>query len=469
MTRIELSLAFHEDGPLYQQLYAHIRDLIQNGSLSHGTKMPSIRSLGSQLNISKTTVETAYHMLLDEGYLQSRERSGLTVINPQPAKLTGPATRSRFADVDLQHATTPAACKPAFIDFSLLAIDGDSFPLRLWKSVLADALEINSQSIHQYGGDPFGESSLRESLASYLRHSRGVDCLPEQIVIGTGFSYSIQLLSRLFGEHIHIGIEEPGIAQVRPILSQNGVQLVPYSLERDTLRWREPFNLLYATPAHRPDGTLMPYAQRQQLLQWARSHQGYIIEDDYDGELRLSGKPVPSLQSLDKEEAVIYIGTFSKMFTPALRLNYTIFPLHLLGRLRSVERTLSPPSRLEQWAMQLFIARGHWYRHIRRMRKLYQHKYDRLAQLLLSTLPKCVQITAGGAGLHLELAIATETKPETLIQLAQKEGVLVYGSQDAYSHASRGTSKIYLGFGGLTSHQMELGVQLLKKAWSQVL
>ncbi|AZN39833.1 PLP-dependent aminotransferase family protein [Paenibacillus albus] len=436
-------------------------------------KLPSIRSLGRQLNISKTTIETAYHLLLEEGYVISKERAGLVVVNPYLAGTSIP-TNSFVRPIQV---TEPVAKDHAdkeqnYIDFSLLTIDGDSFPLRIWKSILGESLTLHNQSLHEYG-DPQGEYSLRESLAQYLRHSRGVVCSPEQIVIGTGISSSIHLLSRLLGENLHIGIEKPGIAQVRTIFTQNRFHIVPFSMDSNGELEHEltgnKIRLLYVTPSHRPTGEPLPYVMRQQMLQWASSNGGYIIEDDYDGELRLSGKPIPSLQGLDKNGVVIYMGTFSKVFTPSLRMNYMVLPQLLLEKLHALSQVYSCPSTMNQWAMQLFMSRGHWYRHLRRMRKIYRLKHEALIRFIRSHMPDSVAVNSSGSGLHIELSITADVSAEQLIELARQEGVLVYSSQDAQLRSARGNPKIYLGFGGIKEKEMERGVQLLREAWSAVL
>ncbi|WP_138754530.1 PLP-dependent aminotransferase family protein [Paenibacillus sinopodophylli] len=454
------------------QLYKHIRALIQDDVLIDGMKLPSIRSLRRQLNISKTTIETAYHLLLEEGYVLSKERVGLIVVNPYPVKSSKHPDSSVHKKLEAELDKRGQTWKEGYIDFSLLTIDGDSFPIQRWKSIVGESLTLNSQSIHEYG-DPQGEYPLRESLAQYLRNSRGVICSPEQIVIGTGISYSIHLLSRLLEENLYVGIEKPGIAQVRPIFTQNKFQIVPFSMHNNGELEHEltsnKLRLLYVTPSHRPTGEPLPYVIRQQMLQWANQNRGYIIEDDYDGELRLSGKPILSLQGLDKNERVIYMGTFSKVFTPSLRMNYMILPLHLLEKLRLLDQVFSSPSRMNQWAMQLFISRGHWYRHLRRMRKIYRLKHDALVQFIRIHMPESVQVNSSGSGLHIELCVATPVSAETLIELARQEGVLVYGSQDAQLRLNCGNPKIYLGFGGIKEEEMELGVQILRKAWSTVL
>ncbi|WP_027086980.1 PLP-dependent aminotransferase family protein [Cohnella panacarvi] len=458
---MELTLAFHGDEPLYAQVYKHIRTLIQEGAIADGAKLPSVRSLKLQLNISKTTVEIAYQMLLEEGYVYSKNRSGLIVVNPLAAKPQ--RQRKEMADRIADRAPSPGG---TFIDFSLLTIDGDSFPLRQWKSVMGEALSIHAGSVHEYG-DVRGEYELRESVAQYLRNSRGVACDPSRIIIGTGISYSLQLLSRLLGDYVNVGIEEHGIAQVRSYFTDHRFHIVPYSLEEEGLRG-DAFRILYATPSHRPSGDPMPYLQRQRLLQWAYANQGYIIEDDYDGELRLSGNPIPSLQGMDKHGVVIYIGTFSKMFTPSLRMNYMVLPPELLAKLQSLEHTLSAPSRMDQWAMRLFISRGHWFRHIRRMRRIYRLKLETLTRLVRSHMPDTVRIGSSGSGLHIELSVKVEANADALIALAREEGVLVYGSPDPHIRSMGGNAKIYLGFGGVNESQMSQGVQALSRAWSAI-
>ncbi|MUT64681.1 PLP-dependent aminotransferase family protein [Paenibacillus sp. NEAU-GSW1] len=454
------------------QLYKQIRALIQDGVLRDGTKLPSIRSLGRQYNISKTTIETAYHMLLEEGYVLSKERAGLIVVNLHLASSSISSASFIHRKTEPTLVANGQTGREGYIDFSLLTVDRDSFPIRIWKFLLGESLALNSQSLHEYG-DPQGEYALRESLAQYLRNSRGVVCTPEQIVIGTGISYSVHLLSRLFEENASVGIEKSGIAQVRTIFTQNGFHISPFTIRHNGEPEHEfgcsNNRLLYVTPSHRPTGEPLPYVTRQQMLQWAYQNKGYIIEDDYDGELRLSGRPLPSLQGLDTKGSVIYIGSFSKVFTPALRMNYMVLPLHLLKQLQSLDQVYSCPSRMNQWAMQLFISRGHWYRHLRRMRKIYRSKHDAFVQLMRSHMPESVQVSSSGSGLHIELSIAAPVSADELIELARQAGVLVYGSQDAQSRLDRSNPKIYLGFGGITEKEMKLGIQLLQKAWSAVL
>ncbi|RIX60559.1 PLP-dependent aminotransferase family protein [Paenibacillus nanensis] len=436
------------------QLYRHLRTLIHEGVLKDGTKLPSILSLRNQIKVSKTTIETAYHMLLEEGYVYSKERSGLYVIHPGPPVSSDPPR------------------KTAAIDFSLLAVDKASFPMRLWKAAVGESLLLLSESIHQYG-DPFGEQGLRDSLAHYLRSSRGVVCSPEQIVIGSGFSYVLQLLSKLFGKQTKVGMERYSIAQVRTIFDQHPFHIVPFVVDENKVQLPSDeaggLRLLYTTPSHRPAGAPLPYAHRLKMLQWAYENDGFIIEDDYDGELRISGKPVPAIQGLDRGDRVIYIGTFSKAFTPAIRINYMVLPRRLLHSLQSMPYTLSPPSRIDQTAVGLLLSRGHWYRHLRRMNQIYRKKYELLASCVQENMPQSVTIHNSGTALHMHLSVEAPVPSAILVEAARKEGVIVYESQDPDSESACGLSSIYLGFGGLDESEIRLGVQRLKSAWSSFL
>ncbi|KRF11125.1 PLP-dependent aminotransferase family protein [Paenibacillus sp. Soil787] len=462
----DILLTSDEQGPLYIQLYRHIRGLIQRGTIPNGTKLPSIRTLSQQIHFSKNTIETAYQMLIEEGYVISKPRSGLYVVAPL---LLPPITNKQA--LNLSQNTIEESLQSqheAPVDFSLLEIDSESFPLQAWKACLNESFNYNSGCIHQYG-DNKGEYALRLQIAHYLQQSRGVSCSPEQILIGTGMSNSLHLLSKLIGQSARIAFEKNAIAQVGDIFTQNGYTVVPFPLNENELSIAEivsaNIDAVYVTPSHRPSGHPLSYAIRQELIHWAYHNQSHIIEDDYDGEFRHAGKTIASLQGLDQHGVVIYIGTFSKAFTPALRMNYMVLPHQLLPKLQSIERTLSSPSRMDQLAMALFMERGHWYRHIRRMRNTYRKKHERILQLIQTHLGSLVQIEGGGAGLHIELTVNRTCSAEKLKDLALAKGVRVYSSQQPEQVPNNKKPKIYLGFGGVTIKNMERGIPLLKEAW----
>ncbi|UUZ81854.1 PLP-dependent aminotransferase family protein [Paenibacillus sp. P26] len=320
-----------------------------------------------------------------------------------------------------------------------------------------------------------GNTGARLVLSDYLRKARGVVCSPEQIVIGAGISYSFGLLTKLLAGIRHVAVEEPGFAPVRKHFTLNGFELVSVPVHEKGLSLEElersPAQAVYLTPSHQfPTGGVMPYAEREHLLRWADERNAYIIEDDYDGEFRYFGKPIPSLQSLDRNGRVIYIGTFSKAFTPALRMNYMVLPADLPDRLQSLHHLLMSPSRIDQLAMQRFIEEGHWYRHIRRMRNAYRKKHGRLIELLQVHFGNHIDITGHSAGLHIQVTVRTRSSAEELLERAAAEGVRIYDLRHTWVSPQRsGYPKVYLGFGGITEADMETGVRSLSKAWSGLL
>jgi GntR family transcriptional regulator/MocR family aminotransferase len=465
---IDIYLSNQDEGPLYMQLYKKLRKLIQEGILADGMKLPSVRSLQEHLRISKTTIESAYHQLLAEGYITSKPRSGFVVVHPHSRlQLLKPTPYAKFVDEQVISGSTQD-----LIDFNLLDVDRDTFPSAAWRSALTDVMALYRATLHQYG-DPKGEYSLRSMISKYVRSSRSVYCSPEQIIIGAGISYSLFLLSKLFEYSTTVAFEEASIAQVGSNFSQNGFQVTSFQFSDRTLNVADleikNVQILYVTPSHRPSSKPLTFSMRQQLLDWAITKHAYIIEDDYDGEFRYGGKTIPSLQGLDPKGVVIYIGTFSKAFTPALRMNYMVLPVRLLEKLHSIQNVLSCPSRMDQLAMKLFMERGHWYRHINRIRRTYRKKYELLTQLIKQYFSPAIQFEENDAGLHIELKVQTECDEATLIKLALAEGVRVYGPQMSEQKSNRGYSKIYLGFGGVRMGDMERGILLLKRAWSSVL
>jgi GntR family transcriptional regulator / MocR family aminotransferase len=471
----DILLPDQDDRPLYQQLYLQIRDQIKSGSIANGMRLPSVRALQLQLNISKTPIETAYQMLTAEGYVDSRPRSGLYVENSHK-HLTAVIDAE---DNDSQGKIASNIPKPTpvlhtkLIDFDPTVLAQHTFPARTWSKTLKEALENHLDMIGKYGNAQ-GEYELRLAVADYLRTSRGVNCLAEQIIIGSGMAYSIGIVTKLLRDIHRVAIEEPGYNLVRDQFALNGCKIIPIPLDDKGLSLKDleasAAQMVYVTPSHQfPTGSIMPYPERERLLKWAIARNAYIIEDDYDGEFRYLGKPIPSLQGLDTHGRVIYIGTFSKSLTPALRMNYMILPPKLIAQLSTMpHEVVFAPSRLEQWAMQSFIEQGHWYRHIRRVRNLYRKKHHHLIELIHAHLGNHVEITGQNAGLHIQLAVKMLQTPEELVTSAARAGVKVYDFRKMWIHPKRHSAeypKVYLGFAGLSLADMETGIRLLQKAW----
>lgn len=475
---LNLNLTNAENQPIYIQLYTQIRDQIRSGALPYGSRLPSVRSLQHQLNVSKTPVETAYHMLVTEGYAISKPRSGLYVRNWFEHNLGLHTTIEASKPGHLPSSAVLNASGPLqpniLVDFRSSRTDEQSFPVRTWKKMIQSAWDTSFGHISKYGNTK-GEYSFRTVLAEYLRNSRGVVCEPEQIIIGSGIAYSMSILAKLFPLHLPIAFEEPGYAPVREPFRHAGFQTIPIPVHETGISLEHLHSTeaqaVYVTPSHQyPTGCVIPYSEREQLLYWASSRNAYIIEDDYDSEFRYHGKPIPSLQGLDRHGRVIYIGTFSKAFTPALRMNYMVLPMDLLRRLKELKHVLYAPSSIDQLAMQFFIEQGHWFRHIRRVRSLYRKKHHKLISLLNEFFGTHIQITGHSAGLHIQITVKTQHSPQELVQLAAEERIRVYDLLDMQAGANLpGLPQIYLGFGGLSEAEIETGVRLLYKAWRSCL
>ncbi|MDD9269022.1 PLP-dependent aminotransferase family protein [Paenibacillus sp. GCM10023248] len=479
---LNLNLSTDMSRPLYLQLYTQIRDQIRSGTLAYESRLPSVRSLQLQFNMSKTPIETAYQMLVTEGYAISKPRSGLYVRrgfeherglaqDPDPGSSpVMPGDKPAHGSIPPNPAASLRPRDNYLVDFRVSLTDEPSFPVRTWKKMLQTAWDTSFGRISKYG-NPMGEYSFRTVLAAYLRNFRGVVCRPEQIVIGTGIAYSMGLLAKLFPRDLPIAFEDPGYAPVQEPFRHAGFETLPIPVHAAGLSLEHLYGseaqAVYVTPSHQyPTGCVMPYAEREQLLHWAASRSAYIIEDDYDSEFRYHGKPIPSLQGLDRHARVIYIGTFSKAFTPALRMNYMVLPSGLLSQLKERKHVLYAPSSVDQLAMQYFIEQGHWFRHIRRVRSVYRRKHHKLIGLLNETFGPHITITGHSAGLHIQMTVKTTYTSQDLVKMAANERIRVYDSLEMQSgDPAPGFPQIYIGFGGLSETEIELGIRHLHKAW----
>ncbi len=457
--------------PLYMQLYQYFREEIQTGKLPSATRLPSVRDLCRYLHVSKTTVESAYHQLLAEGYIESRERSGFYVVELE-SELT-PPTVPHSAQV---LTSVPEKKQPIRYDFHQARIESEHFPFDLWRKITSQIFRAENQDIIHYG-DRQGEPELREQLASYLRRARGVNCTPEQIVLAAGTQLIINLLCQIIGiDGRPVAMEEPGYNGVRSVFQNLGYQLRPIPLEGDGIDVgalaESDARLVYITPSHQdPTGIVMPYAKRLRLLQWASKVNGIIIEDDYDGEFRYHGKPIPSLQGLDLQGNVVYTGTFSKSLLPAIRISYMVLPPTLLAvfheRFVTYDQSVSP---IHQKALAQFMKNGEWERHIRKMRTIYQRKHDVMIESVRKVMGQSVHIMGQDAGLSITLEVNSRLSPDQLAAEAERAGIRVYATTSKWinSPADRLPS-LQLGFGGLNAEQIQEGIRELYECWKPYL
>ncbi|MET3292769.1 UNVERIFIED_CONTAM: GntR family transcriptional regulator/MocR family aminotransferase [Brevibacillus sp. OAP136] len=471
--------------PLYAQIYRHFRETILDGRLAAHSRLPSVRQLSSSLSVSKITVETAYQQLAAEGFIESRARSGFYVAEFEERAIdesgelivlshlaNGQSTHSPVQDGEAagpERTTAP----PIAYHFHGSIIDLEHFPFTQWRKCASEALDLFRDDFSFYGENQ-GEPELREEIARYLQRARTVRCDAAQILLGSGFQQAIGFLALMLGpERRIIAMEEPGYADVREVFTQYGHKVVPIPLEEDGLDVESlaesGAHAVYVTPAHQyPRGMVMPIGKRLRLLQWAQETGGYIIENDYDGEFRYNVKPTPSLQGLDQDGRVVYISNFSKALSPALRVNYTVLPPALLERyLQHFSFYPCPVPRIHQRTLQLFMQKGHWDRHVRRMRSLYGRKHAELLHAINSIMPKDrVEVVAQFAGLHIVLRIKLAATAEQLAAEAAARGVKIYTTTRSWMKQNLdAVPHILVGFGGMRIEDIGPGIEQLHEAW----
>lgn len=478
-----IDIAVESKLPLYQQIYTQLKQQIVTGVLKVGTRLTSTRELAKNLCVARNTVENAYAQLCLEGYVLNKAGSGFIVLDICGDKLpslclptTGATIRSSqktarrgdiFADAD-----AAATCR---YDFQYGNLSHTSFPSAIWRRLTADALSsFEAQKISFYG-DKQGELELRTAIMTYLLESRGVRCLPEQIVLCCGTQYALDVICHLTSEcGRQIAVEDPGYDGARIVFQNNGYEIVPVSVGAEGINLDElehsPAKLVYITPSHQfPTGAVMPIHNRLQLLQWAEARDGIIIEDDYDSEFRYHTRPIPALQSIDADDRVVYLGTFSKSLSPGLRISYIILPMRLLARYNSIYAGYySTIPWLQQKIVSLYMARGHWERHLRKVCLQNKKRHDITIKAITECFGNRLKIHGNNAGLHLLLEFTMGETEKWLIEKAKNYGVRVYPTEPFWlkKEACPGNI-ILLGFSMLSEEDIVAGITLLKKTWSE--
>ncbi len=466
MQELALTLDRTSSHTLTEQLYLFLKQEIMHASIAKNEKLPSKRQLALHLRCSVNTVEGAYNQLVDEGYLIAKEKSGYYV-----APLEGILNLDR-SEKGLD--STEKNDRSYRYDFSYTGVDLDHFPFQTYRRITREIINASDKDLLCMG-ESKGLSALRANIARYLHHSRGVRCSASQIIVSSGTEYLMQLLIQLFDERTVYAIENPGYEKLNLLMRSNRVRYTPlgldeYGLRADLLQ-QSKADVLCITPSHQfPTGCIMPVGRRLQLLSWAGSKEGrYILEDDYDSEFRYSGKPIPSLQGMDSMGKVIYMGSFSKSLSPSLRISYMVLPVHLC---EVFEKNLTflncPVPMIDQKVLSEFIERGHFERHLNRMRNLYGQKREALVLAITKHLPHA-KIEGASAGLHLTLRLEHSPHTHSLVHRAAEYGVKVYSLSRYYSEVEKDRSdgRIMLGFATMRITDMDDAVALLKEAWDE--
>lgn len=480
-----------EEEPLYLQLYDHIKTEIRSGRISAGSRLPSQRRLALHLSVSRNTVDSAYQQLLSEGYLYSEPRRGLFVaelpdLRPQAAPIgkiavqakssaaLDPNSDSTRTDAETHKRSSVISEVPSVqYDFRNGSVDARHFPYRLWRQFSISMLSADNARLLQYG-HPQGELELRRQIADYLYQSRGVHSSAEQIVIGAGTQWLLDILCRLLGRDMLYGMEEPGYPRVRTIFEDCGRPPAAIKLDDSGVRidelLRGGVQAVYVTPSHQfPTGIVMPVSRRLELIEWAKTHGGTIIEDDYDSEFRYEGRPIPSLHSLDHHGNTVYLGTFSKSLMPSVRIGYLVLPDKLMDVYRRRgHHYKQTASRMDQHTLTMFMQSGEWARHLNRMRNLYKKRYTALHTAIRSHMGPQMRVIGASSGLHLLLEPGNGMTERELIASAEKAGVRVYPVEEFYMHQpEQAPARVLLGYAGLSEGEIGEGIKRLAEAWRQ--
>lgn len=459
---ITIPLDPHCGTPMYRQIYEYIRQDILEAQLRAGEKLPSARSLAANLQVSRCTVDTAYEQLVAEGYVDAREKRGFYVNSITHLQQIPITTAQRETT-----AFPGETASPVRFDFNPDSIDTEHFPYSVWKSIGKNQLDIPGNFL---SGDRKGDLPLRHAIADYLRGSRGVRCVPDQIIIGAGLDHLLQMLCVLFERCAAIAMEDPGYRSARQVLVSSGYAIIDVPLRDHALDVhvlaRSSADLCYVTPSHQfPLGSVMSISRRQALLSWAAQRPNrYIIEDDHDSEFRYRGKPIPALQSLDQAGKVIYIGTFSKAISPAIRMGYMVLPPHLLRHYdHKCGSYACPVSRIEQAILTDFIRMGYFEKHLNRMRKIYKGKHDCILQHVHRYFPeRQVEISGDNAGLYVLLRYLGSLSESQIEKRAEKNGIRLRSLRGYYSSLPADYCPTYLlGFANLSETQIDEGIRCL--------
>jgi GntR family transcriptional regulator / MocR family aminotransferase len=478
-----ITLDQHSPLPLHQQIYEELRQAILRGKLSPGKRIPSTREMAKSLGISRSTVTQSYEQLLSEGYLKTIIGSG-TYVCPQLSddllhshpikninKNTHPEVKlSRYAETLFKIESVPRVNESKLeISFRYGRPNFNKFPIKLWQKLISKYCNSSLDWL-DYSIEPLGYQPLREAIVSYISRVRAVNCQPEQVLITNGTQQALDLIMRLLIEPGDvIALEEPGYISARLIFQTHGAKLLPISVDNSGLIVHKLTNspdknirLVYITPSHQfPTGSILSLSRRLELLSFATQTGSIIIEDDYDSEYRYGDRPIPALQGLDNSDSVLYIGTFSKVLFPSLRIGYLVIPKNLVpifARAKWLSDRHLPI--LEQQVLAEFITEGHLERHIRKMRSHYDSCRQVLVKALKSHFGDCIEILGEKAGLHIMVRLQTNMSDDEIIQRAAKVGVGITSASIQYINPNYSGEFIF-GYGELNEQQLVEGVHRL--------
>ena len=476
-------------GSLHQQLYRALRDLIRSGKWQQGKRLPASRALALELGISRNVVLMAYEELVAEGYVRCRMGSGTFVSAALPDSMLAagrssgspsapPGSQqpifSNYGQRVLGKGPSPTARstqreRPIPYDFQYGLSSTEDFPHALWRRLTARRLRVLSSDYDlQEGFVP-----LRAAIADYLQRFRAVNCLPEQILVVTGSQQALDIASRLLlNPGNSVVIEDPHYQGAREMFQSAGAKIIPVPVDQQGLRVdllprsSGAARLAYVTPSHQfPTGAILSLDRRLSLLAWASRNQAYILEDDFDAEFRYTGRPLESMQGLDRAGRVIYIGTFSRIFFPSMRVGYMVLPQPLVRAFSEAKwLTDRHTPTLEQEVLTDFIQEGHLERYLRRSRSRNASRRAALLSALRKYFGDSIEISGADAGIHVMVRLkrASAIQLPALIERAATEGVGIYPATPYYLKKPR-HAEVLLGYSALSERELHEGIRILSQ------
>jgi GntR family transcriptional regulator/MocR family aminotransferase len=466
--------------PLHKQIYDGFRMVIVRGNLRPGQRVPSSRTLSVELGISRIPILNAYGQLLAEGYFESRKGAGTFVSQSLPENLIL-CEQNIAPSIQAGSGQRPVARRALLLGkfqrpawtrgwgaFSVHQPAFDRFPFPVWSSLIMRHSKSPSLSaIHNI--DPLGSETFREAICNYLRTARAVRCDTHQIMVVAGSQQALELSARvLLGIGSPVWMEEPGYRLARNVFVGAGCRLVPVPVDEEGMivsagiKRSAKARAAYVTPSHQyPLGSTMSASRRMQLLNWANNAGSWIIEDDYDSEYRFESMPISSLQGLDRNARVIYVGTFSKVLFPSLRLGYIVIPSDLVEHFIAARAAMDIfPPYLHQEVINDFIREGHFARHIRRMRLLYSERRTALVESIRQQFGSLLEIHGTQAGMHLAVTLPKGLDDVKIAGSAARQGLWLWPLSPSYLGDARRQGFI-LGFGNTAAEEMSYEVSRL--------
>lgn len=467
--------------PLHRQVYDGFRVAILRGDLRPGQQIPSSRELASEVQVSRFPVLHAYAQLLAEGYFESHVGAGTFVSGSLPEQLMSVNRRARLSD-QAPSGPRPVARRallyPPFEGtpsprgwgaFGVHQPAFDQFPFQIWSSLVArHSRNPQANALHHI--NPLGSQRFREEICAYLRTARAVNSEPSQIMVVSGSQQALDITARvLLDPGNAVLIEEPGYTLERTVLAAAGCRLIPIPVDREGMdvavgiKRHGKARAAFVTPSHQyPLGSTMSATRRLHLLNWAQSSGGWIIEDDYDSEYRYETKPIASLQGLDANSRVIYIGTFSKVLLPSLRIGYIVIPPDLVERFAAVRFAMDIfPPYLYQEVLADFMSQGHFGRHIRKMRRLYSERRTVLIENILREFGEMLEVHGAEAGMHLTVTLPEGYKDREIVARAARERLWLWPLSPYYAGKKKHQGFV-LGFGSTSTDKIPRAVQRLR-------